>query len=176
MLTNFARLSRRIVALVALERFISSVIMLVSFQIKNLSAWKITMITLERFFFGMGHQLMWLNRVVRQNANQTRCQPDFFLWLAFCPSQLLVGILSRTSQHVLTLCPNHQVGLMSFDDKSYMPVYKWSRFFWRTKGCTNRGTGCLKKLSFTDLSISRLDWPLRATRPWKSTFLLVISY
>ena len=181
MLTNFARLSRRIVALVALERFISSVIMLVSFQIKNLSAWKITMITLERLFFGMGHQLMWLNRVVRQNANRTKCQPDkmptgLFLWLAFRPSQLLVSILSGTSQHVLTLCPNHQVGLMSFDDKSYMPVYKWSRFFWRTKGCTNRGTGCLKKLSFTDLSISRLDWPLRAACPWKLTFLLVISY
>ena len=88
MLTNFARLSRRIVALVALERFISSVIMLVSFQIKNLSAWKITMITLERLFFEIGHQLMWLNRVVRQNANQTRCQPDFFLWLAFCPEHL----------------------------------------------------------------------------------------
>ena len=172
MLTNFTRLSRRIVALVALEWFISSVIMLVSFQIKNLSAWKITMITLERLFFGMGHQLMWLNRVVRQNANRTKCQPDKMPTGLFS----VVGILSGTSQHVLTLCPNHQVGLMSFDDKSYMPVYKWSRFFWRTKGCTNRGTGCLKKLSFTDLSISRLDWPPRATRPWKLTFLLAISY
>ena len=65
-----------------------------------------------------------------------------FLWLAFCPSQFLVGILSGTSRHVLALCPNHekyrhalsicgpwipwglQVGLMSFDDKSYVPVYK----------------------------------------------------
>ena len=31
---------------------------------------------------------MWLNRVVRQNANRTKCQPDFFLWLAFCPEHL----------------------------------------------------------------------------------------
>ena len=61
------------------------------------------MITLERLFFGMGHQLMWLNRVIRQNANQTRCQPDLFLWLAFRPSQLLVSILSGTFEHVLTL-------------------------------------------------------------------------
>ena len=74
-----------------------------------------------------------------RNANQKLAFcPDFFLWLAFCPSQFLVGILSRTSQHVLALCPNHekcdhvlsfkdpghQVGLMSFDDKSYVPVYK----------------------------------------------------
>jgi len=55
---------------------------------------------------------------------------------------ILVCILSGTSQHVLTLCPNHEncrhalsikdldlcipwghkVGLMSFDDKSYVPV------------------------------------------------------
>ena len=97
MLTNFARLSRRKVALVALEGFISSVIMLVSFQIKNLSAWKITMITLERLFFGMGHQLMWLNRVVRQNANWIKCQPDTMptglfvrpnFSFAFCPEHL----------------------------------------------------------------------------------------
>ena len=67
------------------------------------------MITLERLFFGMGHQLMWLNRVVRQNANRTKCQPDimptngwhfvrtFFcgwhfvrpnFWLTFCPEHL----------------------------------------------------------------------------------------
>ena len=83
-------------------------------------------------------------------------RPDFFLWLAFCPSQFLVDILSWTSQHVLALCPNHekclnalsikdpgmwipwghQVGLMSFDDKSYVPVHKWFRFFWRTNGST----------------------------------------
>ena len=80
-----------------------------------------------------------------QNANQRLAFcTDFFLWLAFCLSQFLVGILSGTSQHVLALCPNHekcrhalsikdpgmwipwghQVGLMSFDDKSYVPVYK----------------------------------------------------
>ena len=65
----------------------------------------------------------------------------------------------------------HQVGLMSFDDKSYVPIYKWSIFFWRTNGSTKE-TGCLKKkLSFTDLSISWLDLPLRATRPWKLIFL-----
>ena len=133
----------------------------------------------------------------RQNANRTKCQPfcpDFFLWLAFCPTQFLVGILSRTSpQHVLALCPNHEkcrhalsikdlglwipwghhVGLVSFDDKSYVPVYKWSRFFWQTNWSTG-STGCLKKLSFTDLSISRLDLPLRATL--KIDFFLVISY
>ena len=35
-------------------------------------------------------------------------------------------------------------------------------------------TRCLNKLSFTDLSISRLDLPLRAARPWNffSNFLL----
>ena len=79
-----------------------------------------------------------------QNANQRLafCL-DFFLWLASCPSQCLVGILSGTSQHVLALCPNHekshhasikdpglwipwahQVDLMSFDDESYVPVHK----------------------------------------------------
>ena len=98
MLTNFARLSRlEKSCMVALERFISSVIMLVSFQIKNLSAWKITLITLERLFFGMGHQLMWLNRVVRQNANWIKCQPDTMptglfvrpnFSFAFCPEHL----------------------------------------------------------------------------------------
>ena len=83
--------------------------------------------------------------VVGQIANQRLAFcPDFFLWLAFCPSQFLIGILSGTSQHVLALCPNHekcrhalsikdpgmwipwghQVGLMSFDDKSYVPVHK----------------------------------------------------
>ena len=48
------------------------------------------MITLERLFFGMGHQLMWLNRVVRQNANRTKCQPDKMPTGLFS----VVGILS----------------------------------------------------------------------------------
>ena len=107
------------------------------------------------------------NLSVSLSGVQTKCQPDecqpqvgilsgLFLWLAFCPSQFLIGILSGTSQHVLALCPNHekcrhalsikdpgmwipwghQVGLMSFDDKSYVPVHKWFRFFWRTNGST----------------------------------------
>ena len=51
----------------------------------------------------------------RQNANQTKCQPDkmpkcpdFLLWLVFCPSHFLVGILSGPSQHVLAFCQNHE--------------------------------------------------------------------
>ena len=62
--------------------------------------------------------------------------------VVFCPDFFVVGILSGTSQHGLALCPNHekcrhalsicglwipwghQVGLMSFDDKSYVPIYK----------------------------------------------------
>ena len=177
MLTNFARLSRRIVALVALERFISSVIMLVSFQIKNLSAWKITMITLERLFFGMGHQLMWLNRVVRQNANWIKCQPDTMptglfvrpnFSFAFCPEHLnmfwpFVRIIRLVWWVLMT---SHTCPFISDPD------FSGKRRGVRTEVCT----GCLKKLSFTDLSISRLDWPLRAARPWKLTFLLVISY
>ena len=76
-----------------------------------------------------------------QNANQRLAFcPVFFLLLAFCPSQFLVGILSGTSQHVLALFLNHekyrhalsikdpglwipwghQVDLMTFDDKSYV--------------------------------------------------------
>ena len=44
-----------------------------------------------------------------QNANQwlAFC-PDFLLWLAFSPSQFLVGILSGPSQHVLAFCQNHE--------------------------------------------------------------------
>ena len=45
----------------------------------------------------------------RQNANQRLAFcPDFLLWLAFCPSQFLVGILSGPSQHVLAFCQNHE--------------------------------------------------------------------
>ena len=47
--------------------------------------------------------------VVEQNAAQRLAFcPDFLLWLAFCPSQFLVGILSGTSQHVLAFCQNHE--------------------------------------------------------------------
>ena len=44
-----------------------------------------------------------------QNANQRLAFcPHFLLWLAFCPSQFLVGILSGPSQHVLAFCQNHE--------------------------------------------------------------------
>ena len=44
-----------------------------------------------------------------RNANQRLAFcPDFLLWLAFCPSQFLVGILSGPSQHVLAFCQNHE--------------------------------------------------------------------
>ena len=44
-----------------------------------------------------------------QNTNQRLAFcPDFLLWLAFCPSQFLVGILSGPSQHVLAYCQNHE--------------------------------------------------------------------
>ena len=44
-----------------------------------------------------------------RNANQRLALcPDFLLWLAFCPSQFLVGILSGPSQHVLAFCQNHE--------------------------------------------------------------------
>ena len=53
----------------------------------------------------------WLDKMpFGQNANQRLAFcTDFFLWLAFCLSQFLVGILSGTSQHVLALCPNQQM-------------------------------------------------------------------
>ena len=44
-----------------------------------------------------------------RNANQRLALcPDFLFWLAFCPSQFLVGILSGPSQDVLAFCQNHE--------------------------------------------------------------------
>ena len=51
---------------------------------------------------------------VKQFGVRTKCQPKvgilsrLLLWLAFCPSQFLVGILSGPYQHVLAFCQNHE--------------------------------------------------------------------
>ena len=52
----------------------------------------------------------WLDKMpFGQNANQRLAFcTDFFLWLAFCLSQFLVGILSGPSQDVLAFCQNHE--------------------------------------------------------------------
>ena len=55
---------------------------------------------------------MW--SVPLSNSVRTKCQwkvgilSRLLLWLAFCPSQFLVGILSGPSQHVLAFCQNHE--------------------------------------------------------------------
>ena len=55
---------------------------------------------------------MW--SVPLSNGVRTKCQRKvgilsrLLLWLAFCPSQFLVGILSGPSQHVLAFCQNHE--------------------------------------------------------------------
>ena len=49
----------------------------------------------------------------------------FFLWLAFCPSQFLDGIMSGPSQHVLTFCPNHGIQFHHF----YPPPGSCNLFF-----------------------------------------------
>ena len=68
-------------------------------------------------------QLIYTNldtRVVGQNANRTKCQPDimptkgwhfvriFFCGWHFVRPNFLVGILSGPSQHVLAFFPNHE--------------------------------------------------------------------
>ena len=55
---------------------------------------------------------MW--SVPLSNGVRTKCQRKvgilsrLLLWLAFCPSQFLVGILSGPSQHVLAFCQNNE--------------------------------------------------------------------
>ena len=184
---------------------------------------------------------MW--SVPLSNGVRTKCQRKvgilsrLLLWLAFCPSQFLVGILSGPSQHVLAFCQNHEKcrhlsecewsfvrsvdflpyrqkanlaksqSLMTLVGHSYEAHFhnskcseddiRWSeRFsyvlrhfhyirivlrlfsqkkhlkvpeFWRSdvgylwlflkSARTNRSTGCLKKVSFTGLSICLLDSP-----------------
>ena len=183
---------------------------------------------------------MW--SVPLSNGVRTKCQRKvgilsrLLLWLAFCPSQFLVGILSGPSQHVLAFCQNHEKcrhlsecewsfvrsvdflpyrqkanlaksqSLMTLVGHSYEAHFHnskcseddiwWSerfsyvlrrfhyirivlRLFSQKKAPktlkvltdvgylwlflksarTNRSTGCLKKVSFTGLSICLLDSP-----------------
>ena len=67
-----------------------------------------------------------------RNANQRLAYcPDSLLWLAFCPSQFLVGILSPPSKHVgmvRTKCqPKFGTDKMPTTEKSpdKMPTFGW---------------------------------------------------
>ena len=129
-------------------------------------------------------------------GGRTKCQPDKMptnVWILFCGWHFVrtiptfFGPLSESwkmSSCLIILkvskiwvCRYHGVIRLVWWVlmMSYVSVFKWSRFFWQTSGSTG-GTGGPIKLSFTGPSIRRLDLPLRATRPWKSIFSLVILY
>ena len=55
-----------------------------------------------------GKQCIFLQICVEVTRSGCRTKCQLCLWLAFCLSQFLVGILSGPSQHVLAFCQNHE--------------------------------------------------------------------